>query len=190
MPAHLLTALRLLATLPLILAMRDPGAPGARVCAACLLTAILTDCLDGPLARRTGTASPAGRLFDHTTDVVFVTAGLFAGASRGAFPWLLPCLVAFAFAQYVLDSYWLEQRSELRMSTLGRWNGILFFVPIGGDVLARLIWSGLHGPVRALCWILVVTTLLSIGDRALSAWERRRTQTGSELSRRGETSEP
>jgi phosphatidylglycerophosphate synthase len=189
MPAHLLTALRLLATLPLILAMRDPSAAAARVAGACLLAAILTDYLDGPLARRTGTASSAGRLFDHTTDVAFVTAGLFSGASRGVFPWILPCLVAIAFAQYVLDSYWLEQRSELRMSTLGRWNGILFFVPIGGDVLARLLWSGLHGPVRALCWILVASTLLSIGDRALSAWERRRAQAGT-LSRPGETSEP
>ena len=109
----------------------------AWLAALAIVLAIATDLLDGPVARRRGTASAAGRAFDHTADFLFVTAGLLGGALRGVFPLLLPILVVIAFAQYVVDSYWLHRTRELRMSPLGRWNGILYFVPSCGDVLVR-----------------------------------------------------
>ena len=73
------------------------------------MTAIVTDLTDGPLARRSGTASPFGGTFDHTTDFLFVVSGLAGGVVRGVIPWLLPVLVVAAFAQYVIDSYWLHR---------------------------------------------------------------------------------
>ena len=81
--------------------------------------AIVTDYYDGKVARRTGAASAGGMLFDHTTDFLFVTAGL-AGAAwgTGRVPALLPALVVVAFSQYVLDSYFLHRQRQLRMSRL------------------------------------------------------------------------
>ena len=54
------------------------------------------------------------------------------------------------------------------MSKLGRWNGIAYFVPLVGDVLARAVLGALAVAVEWICWLLVATTLLSIADRAWS----------------------
>ena len=54
--------------------------------------------------------------FDHASDFLFVTSGMFAGAFRGAFPWILPALITAAFAQYVIDSYWIHRQTKLRGS--------------------------------------------------------------------------
>ena len=95
-----------------------------------LAVAIASDYFDGVVARRWGTASAGGQLFDHGTDCLFVTAGLTGAALAARVPLVLPVLVAVAFSQYVVDSYWLHRRKQLRMSTIGRWNGIGYFVPL------------------------------------------------------------
>ncbi len=176
--AHTLTAIRLALALPFAWLMSRGGGAEAWLAAGAIALAIATDVADGRVARRTGRASAAGRAFDHSSDFVFVTGGLFGGALRDAFPLLLPCLIVIAFAQYVIDSYWLHRVRELRMSSLGRWNGILYFVPLCGDVLVRtgvLGWLGLGllAPlVGWIAWALVASTVLSIGDR-LFALSRR-----------------
>jgi len=163
--ANALTAVRLLLILPFALLMARGGTRYAALAALMFAVAVATDLLDGPLARRRGTASAAGGIFDHTVDFLFVTSGLAAGASRGAFPWILPVLVAIAFAQYVIDSYWLHRGRRLRTSRLGRYNGILYFAPLGGDILIRLGLTFLQPLLTLLAWILVVTTLISMAER-------------------------
>lgn len=181
--ANALTTLRLLLILPFAVLMSSADGRGAAVWAAMVLAAgIATDVLDGVIARRRGTSSAAGRLFDHTADVLFVLAGLAAGASRGAFPWTLPILVAAAFAQYAIDSYWLDRAGQLRPSRLGRYNGILYFVPLAGDVLARLGWGALRPVVTATAWLLVVSTVLSIADRLWAALRARGRRAGGSLA--------
>ncbi len=167
--ANALTAVRLLLAVPFALLMAASDARSALWAAVLLAGAIATDLLDGVIARRRGTASSAGRLFDHTTDVLFVTGGLAAGAVRGAFPCALPVLVAAAFAQYAIDSYWLDRAGQLRASRLGRYNGILYFVPLGGDILVRLGLGFLRPPVTAIAWLLVASTVMSMAERLIAA---------------------
>lgn len=162
MIAQLLTGTRLLLVVPFFLWMlREQAA----LAAIAIVVAIVTDLLDGVAARRAGTASAAGRLFDHATDFAFVSAGLIALVLRGLAPWLLPLLVAVAFSQYLIDSYWLHRQRELRMSWLGRWNGVLYFVPACVDVGGRLLGVSLAAPLGWICWGLAVSTVLSIVDR-------------------------
>jgi len=173
--ANALTALRLLLVVPFALLMAQGDARPAALAALVLAAAIATDLLDGPVARRRGTVTAAGAAFDHTVDCLFVTGGLAAGATRGVFPWILPVLVAAAFAQYGVDSYWLHHRRALRTSRLGRWNGILYFAPLGGDILIRLGLDGLQPLLTLLVWGLVVSTVVSMGERlgAVRALPRR-----------------
>ncbi len=173
--ANALTGVRFFLALPFAVLMIRGDARQAALAGLALAAAIATDLLDGPIARRRGTASKAGAVFDHTADFVFVTTGRAAGAARGAFPWILPVLVTAAFAQYVADSYWLHRDLHLRASRLGRCNGILYFVPLAGDVLVRAGLGVLRTPVTALGWILVVSTALSMGERlwAVSVIARR-----------------
>ncbi len=167
--ANLLSLSRLLFVVPFALLVARGGAENAVWAAALFALAIATDLADGPLARARGTASPLGRALDHGADFLFVCSGLFAAATRGALPWLLPVLVAIAFAQYVIDSYWLHRARELRMSALGRWNGILYFVPLGGAILVELGLGFVAAPTVWVAWALIATTLASILDRTFAA---------------------
>jgi hypothetical protein len=86
---------------------------------------------------------------------------------RGAFPWILPILITAAFAQYVIDSYWVHRHTKLRGSNLGRYNGILYFVPSIVDILIRMGLGFLAPLLTLLVWLLVLTTLLSMGQRLM-----------------------
>jgi phosphatidylglycerophosphate synthase len=138
---------------------------------ALLTVAIVSDYYDGVVARTTGTASAGGMLFDHTTDFLFVTSGLAGASLTGVVPTILPVLVAVAFSQYVLDSYFLHRQKQLRMSRLGRWNGILYFAPLVQIAIARLDGLPVLPAVAAAiiwpcCLLLVASTVASILDRA------------------------
>ena len=169
--AHLLTGLRLGLALPLAISFARPDFLSAWLVAVLLTVAIASDYFDGVVARRHGTASAEGQLFDHGTDCLFVTACLTGAALAGLVPRMLPVLIAMAFSQYVLDSYWLHRRKQLRMSTIGRWNGIGYFVPLIVLAAARLeVVPGLSPlltvAARVVAYVLVASTLVSIVDRA------------------------
>jgi len=168
MIAHALTSVRALLAVPFAWWMYSSGPGAAALAGVALAFAVATDLLDGAAARRFGTQSPAGRAFDHAVDFVFVSGGLCSAAARGSLPWLLPAVVSVAFAQYVIDSYWLHRQGELRMSGLGRWNGILYFAPLMTDIARRLGAGVLPIAESALAWLLIASTLLSIADRALA----------------------
>lgn len=170
--AHLLTGVRLGLALPLAAAFARPDFLDASLVAALLATALATDSADGLVARRRGTASAGGRLFDHATDCFFVTAGLTGAALAGLVPPALPVLVAAAFGQYVFDSYLVHRQKRLRMSAVGRWNGIGYFVPLVVVATARLEVPGLTGlmpAARLTAYVLIVSTVVSVVDRATAA---------------------
>lgn len=183
--ANALTATRVLLAVPFAFLMAGGGARHAALAGLVLTAAIATDLLDGPVARRRGAATAAGGAFDHAADCFFVTSGLAAGALRGAFPWILPILVVAAFAQYVVDSSWARRGSGLRTSRLGRYNGILYFAPLGGDILVRAGLPGLQPAVTVLVWLLVVSTVLSIAWRLWAVTRPSRTAPGSLAGERG-----
>src|SRR5271157_1148995 len=173
--ANFFTLLRLAAAPLLALAVWR----GSTLAAAALFWgAVASDFADGRIARSRGEASSLGGLLDHATDATFVSLGLFSFAAKGALSFLLPILIALAFAQYAGDSRALKGR-PLRTSLLGRWNGIGYFVLLGTPITRDLLgftWPG-DGLVSALGWILVATTLASMVDRAhaLIAVRRRAT---------------
>ena len=113
--AHLLTGVRLGLALPLAIAFAQPDFLGAELVAMLLAVAIASDYFDGVVARRRGTASPRGQLFDHGTDCLFVTAGLTGAALADRVPLLLPVLIVAAFGQYVFDSYTGRNATQRRI---------------------------------------------------------------------------
>ena len=169
--AHLLTGVRLALALPLAVAFAQPEFLRPGLVVGLLWLAIATDYFDGVVARLRGTASVGGQLFDHGTDCLFVTTGLTGAAMAGLVPLILPVLVTVAFSQYVFDSYWVHRQKRLRMSGIGRWNGVLYFVPLVLLAGARLevasdVTSVLTLATRVGSYALVVSTIVSIIDRA------------------------
>lgn len=171
--ANLLTAIRLLLVIPVAMAITDVTLLPDWLLVTFIAIAIASDYYDGKVARALNTASPRGMLFDHGTDFIFVTTALFALSIIGLSSILLPLLIVVAFSQYVLDSYYLFKQKQLRMSFLGRWNGVLYFVPIVLVACSRL---AVFEPVRNAFDLIIVyvnlaltvSTLASIVDRAIA----------------------
>jgi phosphatidylglycerophosphate synthase len=138
---------------------------------ACLIfwLAVVSDVVDGRLARARGETSMLGGILDHVSDAIFVALGNLALVRAGWVSSLLPVLIIAAFLQYVLDSRILAGR-ELRASFLGRWNGIFYFVPPGVIVTREAL--GLAVPpdqvISVVGWALVVSSLISMADRLTS----------------------
>ncbi len=165
--ANVLTGLRLVLAPVMALAV----ARGAnRLALGVFVAAVASDLLDGRLARRSGAPSSFGGVLDHGTDATFVSLGLLACAAAGSVPVLLPVLIAAAFVQYAIDSRVLGG-GALRASSLGRWNGVAYFVLLGVPVVRDGVGVGWppDGIVFALGWALVATTLVSMGLR-IRAW--------------------
>jgi len=143
--------------------------PQPELALALFSTAIVTDLVDGRVARLRDEVTVFGGFFDHATDAVFVATGLFALAWQGAVPAALPVLLLLAFVQYTLDSRALAGR-PLRASRLGRWNGIAYFVALGTPVIRDGLGLGFPEDawVRWLGLALVASTLVSMTDRAIA----------------------
>jgi CDP-diacylglycerol--glycerol-3-phosphate 3-phosphatidyltransferase len=171
--ANLLTTIRLLLVIPVAMAIADSSLFASWLLLALIVIAIASDYFDGKVARTLKTASPQGMLFDHGTDFIFVTTALFALSTIGLSSILLPLLIVVAFSQYVFDSYYLFKQKQLRMSFLGRWNGILYFVPIVLVASSRLwIFEQTQDILNLIIvyfnYALVASTLASIIDRAIA----------------------
>jgi phosphatidylglycerophosphate synthase len=176
--ANALTAVRLVLALPIAVALARSERLAPGVVALLIVVAIVTDFLDGPVARRQGTASASGMLLDHGTDCLFVTSGLTGAAIAGSITPILPVLIPFAFGQYVVDSYVWHRQRQLRASFLGRWNGILYFVPIVLVAASRLPFpAGFASLLRlaagAAAYLLVASTVVSMLDRATTPFRLR-----------------
>ena len=175
--ANLLTAIRLLLIIPVTWSLADPLIIQGQVLLLLIFVAIATDYFDGIVARATQTASEKGQLFDHGTDFLFVTSGLAGCAYAGLINPVLPWVIVLAFTQYVLDSYCLHHQRDLRMSFLGRWNGIFYFAPLIIIACSRLglgrdVSDVLEHLAALVAWILLVSTILSIFDRAIAPMRR------------------
>lgn len=172
--AHALTAVRVALVLPVATAFARPELLAPAMLVLLLCVAIATDVLDGRVARANGTASAKGQLFDHATDCLFVTSGLTGAALTGSVTPLLPALIPLAFGQYVVDSYVLDRQRQLRASFLGRWNGILYFVPL--VLIAASRWpfpafsSFLKLAAAVLGYLLAASTAASMIDRATTSF--------------------
>ena len=171
--ANLLTAIRLLLVIPVAMAIVDSSLLANWFLLVLIIIAIATDYFDGKVARALKTASARGMLFDHGTDFIFVTVALFALSTIGVSSILLPLLIIVAFSQYVFDSYYLSKQKQLRMSFLGRWNGIFYFVPTVLVASSRLpVFEQTQAIFNLIIvyfnYALAVSTLASIVDRAIA----------------------
>jgi phosphatidylglycerophosphate synthase len=136
--------------------------------------ALITDLADGWVARRFEESSALGGLIDHAADASFVALGCAALVWQGEYPWPLPGLIVIAFVEYA-GSAWRSSTGTLRRSSLGRWNGIAYYVALGIPVVRDALQLAGPGPawVRGLGWALVASTLLSIVERR---WPEGRTR--------------
>ena len=162
--ANFLTAVRLFLAIPVCFGILNEE---WLFCAVALFICLITDIFDGKMARRAGSASKFGGLFDHGTDAYFVTCALGVLAAEQYLTPILPILIPIAFIQYLLDSHNNESQG-LKASSLGKANGIAYSIPICLVVGAGLFdWLWPYMAAKILAWVLVATTILSMLDRLI-----------------------
>jgi phosphatidylglycerophosphate synthase len=125
--------------------------------------AAATDFFDGRVARRAGTASGRGQLFDHVTDVVFIGTGLVFFASAGRLSWWVPAAVGGAIMTYA-HALWHDGREardpSAARSTIGHAAGVLNYALVG-VLAAELVWSATVP--RALVSVIGALTIMANG---------------------------
>ena len=169
MIANALTGIRLAVTVPFLAACRAavPGAsPGIRILPLLLFAvAALMDFFDGWVARRKGTASGRGQLFDHATDAVFIGSSLVLFAVTGRVSWWVPVAVAASVAAYC-RALWRDARvaADVRLarSALGHAAGVVNYMLVG--LLAADL--ALSGSVPE--WLVCATGRATVGINALA----------------------
>ncbi len=104
------------------------------------LAAGLTDMIDGPMARKTGTVSEFGAKLDTTADFLFVAACLIKLLPLIPFPlwlWLWIGGIALIKAVNLLSGYIVQKRFVTMHTVMNKTTGILLFVlPLTVPVVA------------------------------------------------------
>lgn len=139
------------------------------VSGALFLLAIVSDLLDGALARRRDLVTKIGGLIDHAADATFVTVTITCMALQQDRSLLLSILIILAFAQYVFDSQ-AHRGQRLIASRLGRYNGIGYFLLAGALLLEEILTPPPPWDMALMLfyWGLIITTVLSILDRGFA----------------------
>ena len=132
--------------------------------------AVVSDLIDGPIARRLAQATALGTRIDHTADFVFVFAGLLSLTLYDAtvVPVALPILQLCAFFEYAYTGP--QSHTSPLPSRLGKYNGILYFVVVASTTTQyafQLDWIPTV-LIYGFCWLLVLSTVISMVLRVVS----------------------
>lgn len=134
-PSNILSCLRLVMVLPIVYSLLKPEKQ--RQAAFWLASAMLTDALDGPIARARGEVSKLGQLLDPIADKVIIDLSSIILAKRGRFPWWMVGLLLFRDAGITVCGLMvLGKHSEV---TLSKWTGKSATVGISIALLLYLL---------------------------------------------------
>lgn len=162
---NLLTASRVVLTV----AAYGVAIAGAKAAFAVLVLAIvLTDILDGPIARRVGVANREGANLDSLADLLFYAslpfwAYLFQPAFIRSMVWLIaPVFVLYLAANAV---------NRVRRGAIGYHNRITRTAGTVGVVYA--MWVIVFGPHPALFYVILAVLAVDLGARFVGAFSTR-----------------
>src|ERR687896_65088 len=157
--ANLLTLVRLAAVVPVMAALYIQF-PGNRTVATVLYVgAILTDYLDGILARRSGKVTAFGKLMDSVADKAVVVSLFFALVAEGSMPaWMAAIMTVREFAVTGLRMVALEADEVIAANNWGK-------AKMVSQSLAVLILL-LFGYTLVGYWAMLVAMILTL----LSGW--------------------
>ena len=156
--ANQLTLVRLVAVIPVMAALYVQF-PGNRILATVVYAlAILTDYLDGILARRSGKVTAFGKLMDSVADKALISTMFFALVAEGSMPaWMAALMVVREFAVTGLRMVALEAEEVIAAN---RW-GKAKMVTQSAAVFVLLL-----GFFQVGYWAMLVATVLTL----LSGW--------------------
>ncbi len=156
--ANQLTLIRLVAVVPVMAALYIQFPGNRAVATVVYVAAILTDYLDGILARRTGKVTAFGKLMDSVADKAVIVSLFFALVAEGSMPpWMAAIMVVREFAVTGLRMVALEADEVIAANNWGKAK----MISQSAAVLILLL-----GYAEVGYWAMLVATILTL----LSGW--------------------
>jgi CDP-diacylglycerol---glycerol-3-phosphate 3-phosphatidyltransferase len=156
--ANQLTLIRLVAVVPVMAALYIQFPGNRAVATVVYVAAILTDYLDGILARRTGKVTAFGKLMDSVADKAVIVSMFFALVAEGSMlPWMAAIMVVREFAVTGLRMVALEADEVIAANNWGKAK----MISQSAAVLILLL-----GYAEVGYWAMLVATILTL----LSGW--------------------
>ena len=128
--------------------------------------AMVTDVLDGYLARRWDVTSSKGAYFDITSDFIFVVAGFSAFIVNGTYQFWIMIIIVFMFLQFIVTS-----KSQVPIyDPVGKYYGAFLFLTI-------FIGLIINNPIinLILTILIVIFTIISIMSRYFHIFKYKKT---------------
>lgn len=156
--ANQLTLIRLVAVIPVMAALYLQFPGNRAVATVVYVLAILTDYLDGILARRSGKVTAFGKLMDSVADKALISTMFFALVAEGSMAaWMAAVMVVREFAVTGLRMVALEAEEVIAAN---RW-GKAKMVTQSAAVFILLV-----GYFQVGYWVMLLATVLTL----LSGW--------------------
>jgi CDP-diacylglycerol--glycerol-3-phosphate 3-phosphatidyltransferase len=166
--ANQLTLLRLVAVVPVMIALYLPFGWARWVALALYVGAVLTDYFDGIVARRSGKVTGFGKLMDSIADKALIVSLFFALVGEGSMPaWMAAIMVIREFAVTGLRMVALEAGEVIAANSWGK-------AKMNAQSLAVLLlligkpgaegWQGVLSQIG--WWVMLVAVVLTL----LSGW--------------------
>lgn len=162
---NLLSLLRLLLVVPVLVLLARSEPTADRLATLVLLFAGATDLLDGLVARRRGSVSPSGKVFDPIADKVLIGGLVIYLTLARDFPlWLLVGILVRDLG-LVLGAVLFFRRDRVIFGA--NWSGKLTTFTVGWLILAYVLRvEALYAPLTAVATIALALSYISYGRRA------------------------
>ena len=125
--------------------------------------AMITDVVDGYLARKWSVTSSTGAYLDITADFIFVIGGFSAFIIKGIYPFWLLIIIIFMFIQFIITS---KSKNPI-YNPLGKYYGAFLFLSIFINLIINNITIN-----SLLTLIIVLFTIISITSRFLYIFKK------------------
>jgi CDP-diacylglycerol--glycerol-3-phosphate 3-phosphatidyltransferase len=170
---NLLTGLRLVLVpiLLLFLFAGDGHATASRIVAfAVFAVAVITDRVDGSLARSYGVVTEFGKLADPIADKMLMGAALIGLSMLGDLPWWVTVVILVREVGVTVLRFAVIKRGVIPASRGGKLKTLVQAVAIGLFILPLHNWPPIWSTVAwAVMWVAIVLTVLTGVDYVVSA---------------------
>lgn len=167
---NLLTGLRLVLVPVFVVAMFSGGGHGTvnRVIAFVIFAvAVITDRIDGQIARRRGEVTEFGKLADPIADKALMGAALIGLSLLGDLPWWVTVLILVREVGVTVLRFAVLRRGVIPASRGGKLKTLVQAVAIGLFVLP--LSGPCHTAAWAIMWVAIALTVVTGADYVYSA---------------------
>jgi CDP-diacylglycerol--glycerol-3-phosphate 3-phosphatidyltransferase len=164
-PSNLISIMRVMFVMPAIFCIM---AQLYFLVAAIFIAAVITDLLDGIIARRTDSVTELGKIVDPLADKIFIGLVVITMAVYNLIPiWFIVIILA---RDLVILAGGVWAKKKLRVVLPSNYPGKIAVITIALTLFLIIIRAGISGDTTVLQQIIVILEWLSVALMALSLW--------------------